>query len=157
MAAPFIGEIRLMACTFAPKGWAVCSGQLLTILQNQALFAILGTTYGGNGTTNFALPDLRGRVPLHFGQGVGLSSNYVLGQVGGTESVPLILNQMPMHNHLVTCSSSPGVSADPTGAFPALAARARRVFMKPPPTTPWLRPWLPITVAARPTKTASRF
>src|SRR5690349_21566790 len=86
MATPLLGEIRLFAGNFAPRGYAFCNGQLLAISQNTALFSLLGTTYGGNGVTTFALPDLRGRVPNHFGQGPGLA-NYVQGQIGGTENV----------------------------------------------------------------------
>ncbi len=112
MAEPFIGQIILFAGNFAIRGYALCNGQLLSIAQNTALFSILGTTYGGNGQTTFALPDLRGRVPVHFGQGPGLS-NYDLGQVGGTESITLNSNQMPAHNHLVRTSSSDGNDSAP--------------------------------------------
>src|SRR5207237_1718710 len=91
-----IGEIRLFAPNFAPKYWAFCQGQLLPINQNTALFSILGTTYGGNGVTTFALPDLRSRIPVHFGQGPGLSP-YSLGQVSGTEYVTLLITEMPSH------------------------------------------------------------
>lgn len=116
MADPFLGEIRMFAGNFAPVGWATCDGQLLGIQQNAALFSLLGTYFGGNGTTNFALPDLRGRVPIHAGAGPGLSP-YVLGQTAGTETVQLLLTQMPMHNHIQACSSSPqSIQADPTNA-----------------------------------------
>ena len=98
MSEPFIGQIIIFAGNFAIRGYAMCNGQILPIAQNTALFSILGTTYGGNGQTTFALPDLRSRVPLHFGQGPGLSS-YDLGQVGGTESVTITTNQMPAHFH----------------------------------------------------------
>src|SRR4051794_10683767 len=104
MSEPFIGEVIMFAGNFAPRGWALCQGQLLSIAQNTALFSILGTTYGGNGQTTFALPDLRGRVPLGQGQGPGLSS-YVLGEVAGNENVTLISTQMPQHNHLLNCNS----------------------------------------------------
>lgn len=105
MANPFLGEIRMFGFNFAPVGWAFCQGQLLPISQNAALFALLGTTYGGNGSSNFALPDLRSRVPLSMGQGTGLS-NYNIGQAGGTETVSLSVNQMPSHNHPVNASDS---------------------------------------------------
>src|SRR5262245_8397012 len=95
---PFIGEIRWVGFNFAPKGWATCDGQLLPISQNTALFSLLGTTYGGNGQTTFALPDMRGRAPLHPGQGPGLSPRD-LGEVGGTETVTLTLAEMPTHSH----------------------------------------------------------
>jgi microcystin-dependent protein len=103
MSEPFIGQIMLVPYNFAPRGWAFCNGQILPIAQNTALFSLLGTTFGGNGQTTFALPDLRGRAALSSGQGPGLS-NYDLGQVGGTESTTLTINQMPMHNH--TCNAS---------------------------------------------------
>ena len=94
MNEPFIGSIVMFAGNFAPQGWALCNGQLLPIQQNAALFSILGTTYGGDGKTTFALPDLRGRVPVHSGQGPGLSL-YNLGQSGGAENVTLTVNQLP--------------------------------------------------------------
>ena len=101
MAEPYIGQIIMFGGNFAIRGYAFCSGQLLSISQNTALFSILGTTYGGNGQTTFGLPDLRGRVPIHFGQGPGLS-NYQLGQTGGSESVTLNANQIPAHSHTAT-------------------------------------------------------
>src|SRR5215213_5859350 len=112
MADPYIGEIRMFAGNFAPRGWALCNGQLLSISQNTALFSLLGTMYGGNGQTTFALPDLRGRVPLHFGQGPGLS-NYVEGEVGGTETVTLTTGEMPSHNHGANGNQAPGNSPSP--------------------------------------------
>src|SRR5438067_3998677 len=113
MASPFLSELRIVSFDFPPKGWAFCNGQLLPINQNQALFSLLGTTYGGNGVNNFALPDMRGRVPNHFGQGPGLS-NYNLGQTGGSESVTLTVNQIPAHNHFVVCNTSSGGQANPS-------------------------------------------
>jgi microcystin-dependent protein len=98
MTQPFLGQVEVFSFNFAPKGWATCSGQLLPINQNQALFSLLGTTYGGNGQTNFGLPDLRGRVAIGYGNGQGLSP-YVLGQVGGEENHTLNLNEMAAHNH----------------------------------------------------------
>jgi microcystin-dependent protein len=98
MSEPFLGQISIFSFNFAPRGWTMCNGQLLAINQNQALFALLGTTYGGNGQTTFALPNLRGLVPLHFGQGLGLSS-YTLGQSGGQESHTLNVAEMPAHTH----------------------------------------------------------
>jgi microcystin-dependent protein len=95
---PFLGEIRWVAFNFAPRGWATCDGQILSIAQNTALFSLLGTTYGGNGQTTFALPDMRGRTPVHPGQGPGLSLRD-LGEVGGTEIVTLTISEMPMHSH----------------------------------------------------------
>ena len=105
----FIGVIKIFAGTYAPRGWAFCDGQLLPISQYQAVFALLGTTYGGNGTTTFALPDLRGRAPVHAGQGPGLS-RYVLGQSLGTETNSLTVANMPSHTHPTMASMS--VSAE---------------------------------------------
>jgi microcystin-dependent protein len=102
---PYLGEIRIFPYNFAPKNWAMCNGQLLSIQSNTALFALLGTTYGGNGTTTFALPNLQSRVPIHQGQGQGLSP-YVLGQNGGTENVTLNIQQMPRHNHNIAAVGS---------------------------------------------------
>ena len=98
MATPFLGEIKLVAFTFAPRGYAFCSGQLLAIAQNDALFALLGTTYGGDGQTTFALPDLRSRVPVHQGTLAG-GQTYSIGQQGGVESVTLVATQLPPHTH----------------------------------------------------------
>jgi microcystin-dependent protein len=98
MADPFVAEIRIFPFNFAPKGWAWCNGQLMPISQNTALFSLLGTTYGGDGKSTFALPDLMGSAPMHPGQGQGLSQHF-LGESGGSESVTLIDNEMPMHNH----------------------------------------------------------
>ncbi len=122
---PFIGEISIFAGNFPPRGWAFCQGQLLAISQNNALFAILGTTYGGNGVTTFALPDLRGRVLVGPGQGPGLQS-YNLGDTGGQENVTLNINQMPVHNHVTTVAtnSNAGNSAAPNGR--TLAASDQR-------------------------------
>src|ERR1700684_2134200 len=103
MSNPYLGEIRMFAGNFAIDGWAECNGQSLMISSNAALFSILGTTYGGNGTTNFNLPDFRSRVPIHVGQGTGLSP-YALGEQTGVESVRLTTAQMPHHNHLVQCT-----------------------------------------------------
>jgi microcystin-dependent protein len=112
MSDAFIGEIRLFAGTVAPRHWAFCQGQLLSIAQNTALFSLLGTTYGGNGQTTFALPDLRGRVPVHRGQGPGLTMRQ-LGETGGSETVTLQLQQLPAHRHALRASSAAadGVSA----------------------------------------------
>lgn len=115
MADPFLGEIRMVGFPYAPSGWLTCDGQLLPISQYSALFALLGTTYGGNGTATFGLPDLRGRVPIHQGTGPGLSP-YAMGVASGTETVTLQATQMPLHNHLVGVSNQVGTVADPTNA-----------------------------------------
>ena len=104
MADPYIGDIKLFAGNFAPRNWAFCAGQLLSIAQNTALFSILGTTYGGNGTSTFALPDLRGRVSVGMGQGPGLST-IVLGEQAGSNSVTVLNSNMPSHSHSVTVNS----------------------------------------------------
>ncbi|GAA1980103.1 phage tail protein [Microbacterium pumilum] len=117
---PFIGEIRCFGFTFAPQGWALCNGQLQSIQQNTALFSLLGTTYGGDGVTTFALPDLRGRVPLAFGQGPGLA-NYAQGELAGTETVTLTAATLPPHSHTVAASSS-ATTKNPSDALPALTA-----------------------------------
>src|SRR5512143_3908889 len=98
MSNPFIGEIRMFGGNFAPAGWAFCDGSLLPISENDALFTLIGTTYGGDGQTTFALPDLRGRLPVHMGTGAGLSS-FVIGEAGGVETVTLTTSQMPGHSH----------------------------------------------------------
>lgn len=119
MSNPFLGEIRIVGFNFAPVGWAQCNGQLLPISQNAALFALLGTQYGGDGVRTFALPDLRSRVPLHAGQGAGLP-NYSQGQVGGTPTVTLQTANLPSHNHYLNCVGSGGNVASPIGAFLAI-------------------------------------
>lgn len=114
-----IGEIRLFAGNFAPKNWAFCQGQILGIAQNTALFSILGTTYGGNGTTTYALPDLRGRVPVGAGTSPGLPS-VQLGEMAGFPTVTLLISNLPAHNHLVNASSQAGNSPNPAGNIPAV-------------------------------------
>lgn len=104
MSEPYVGQITAVAFGIVPKGWALCNGQILAIAQNQALFSLLGTTYGGNGVTTFALPDLRGRTPIHWGTGPGLST-IAIGQAAGTENVTLTVNQLPMHNHIAMAST----------------------------------------------------
>jgi microcystin-dependent protein len=118
MSDPFLGEIRMAGFNFAPSGWALCQGQMMSIAQNSALFSLLGTYYGGNGQTTFGLPDFRSRSPVGQGQGLGLSP-IDIGEVGGTENVSLTINEMPMHNHLVTGSSSPTVNSTGALAIPA--------------------------------------
>jgi microcystin-dependent protein len=112
---PFLGQIQAFGFNFPPQGWAFCDGQLLSIAQNSALFALLGTTYGGNGQTTFALPDLRGRSMVHAGQGPGLSP-IVQGQVGGVENATILVTNMPAHNHSVSVSvnTATGEDAVPT-------------------------------------------
>lgn len=131
---PFIGEIKMFAGNFAPRGWAFCHGQLLPIAQNAALFSLLGTTYGGNGTTDFALPDLRGRVPVGFGQGPGLT-NRSLGQASGAESVTLQVSQLPAHDHPFSVKASSGLptTVSPTGAVLSAGSGPREANFAPAP------------------------
>jgi microcystin-dependent protein len=112
---PYLGQIVLVPYTFAPVGWAFCNGQLLSIADNNALFALIGTTYGGDGVNTFALPDLRSRVPIHAGQGSGTSA-YVIGQTAGFEQVSLNANQIPSHTHAAQCFTASSNSSSPTGA-----------------------------------------
>ena len=116
MAEPFLSEIRIMSFQFAPKGWALCNGQFLPINQNQALFSLLGTTFGGNGQTTFALPDLRGRVPIHVGSG------FTLGQAGGEQAHTVSTAEMPQHTHFLNGSSTPAESNNPSSGY--LAAQS---------------------------------
>jgi microcystin-dependent protein len=112
MSQPFVGEIRMFAGNFAINGWAFCNGALVGISQNDILFNVLGTTYGGDGVSTFALPDLQGRIPVHQGQGAGLS-NYVIGQKGGSETVTLLGNQLPGHPHPALGSATGGAQPNP--------------------------------------------
>jgi microcystin-dependent protein len=111
MSQPYVGEIRMVGCNFAPVGWAFCDGSTLAISQNDVLFALIGTTFGGDGVSTFNLPDLRGRIPVHQGPG------FVLGQAGGTESITLTPAQLPSHNHLASCRSTTSDSPNPAGAI----------------------------------------
>ncbi|PWK85926.1 phage tail protein [Fulvimonas soli] len=116
MSEPYVGEIRLFPYTFAPNGWFDCDGRLLSIAEYEVLFTLLGTTYGGDGATTFALPDLRGRVPVHQGAGTGLST-YVLGQMAGTETVTLLPSQMPAHGHAFYAVDAAASSVTPSSTL----------------------------------------
>jgi microcystin-dependent protein len=113
MAQPYVGEIRMFAGNFAPAGWAFCNGALLPISENETLFQLIGTTYGGDGQSTFALPDLQGRIPLHMGTGGGQA--YVLAQTGGVETVTLTTQQIPAHNHLMVVSTNNASTANAQG------------------------------------------
>jgi microcystin-dependent protein len=115
MAQPYVGEIRLFASNFAPRDWLFCHGQLLPIAENEVLFQLIGTRYGGDGESNFALPDLRGRVPLHFGVGPD-TVNYPISQMAGTESETLTTQQIPVHTHPLLASTDQTASVNPGGA-----------------------------------------
>src|SRR6266404_4916688 len=118
MSNGFMGELRIVSFNFAPKGWAMCNGQLLPINQNQALFSLLGTTFGGDGRVNFALPDLRGQVPIHVGQG------HTLGQKGGEQAHTLSLAELPTHTHVLMASSKDANASPPTPVANILASSA---------------------------------
>jgi microcystin-dependent protein len=126
MADPFVAEIRIFPFNFAPKGWAWCDGQLMPLSQNTALFSLLGTTYGGDGKSTFALPDLQGRAPMHPGQGPGLSL-HDLGETGGSETVTLLESEIPAHSHAMRATSSTADNPGPTG----------NTFSRPQGATPY--------------------
>ena len=152
-----IGEIRMFAGTFAPRNWAFCAGQLMSISQNTALFSILGTTYGGNGQTTFALPDLRGRAAVGTGQGPGLT-NITLGEVSGTETVTLLTTQMPAHTHTATatvtgtsaqkCLDDTGLGDTPGGQFPAISTAGSKIYTNATQTPDATMGASPITASA---------
>ena len=118
MSLPYVGEIRMFGGNFAPAGWALCAGQLMPISENETLFNLIGTTYGGDGQATFNLPDLRGRIPINMGQGPKLS-NYQLGQMGGAENVTLSVTELPSHSHTMVASLDAATQADPSGAYVA--------------------------------------
>ena len=120
MAQPYVGEIRLFGDNFAPVGWSFCNGAVIAISQNNVLFNLLGTTYGGDGVNNFNLPDLQGRIPVHQGQGTGLQ-NYVLGQKGGVETVTLIVGQLPAHSHAAMAGAGAAQSSPANASWGGVA------------------------------------
>src|SRR5579872_302450 len=128
MANPFLGEIRPVPFNFAPVGWAMCNGQILPISQNTALFSLLGTQFGGNGTSNFALPNLQGQVPIGFGQGPGLTDRF-MGEQDGTEGVTLTAGEIGSHTHVLNADSSIATTETPTGNM--LAVSARNIYGTP--------------------------
>jgi microcystin-dependent protein len=129
----YLGEIMLVPYpTLVPLGWARCDGQIMPIAQNTALFSLIGTTYGGNGQTTFALPDLRGRAPIHSGQGPGLSNRFA-GEAGGSENVTLLTTQLPQHSHLIGASSAVGTSDDPTNRYVARNGAGEPMFTSSAP------------------------
>ncbi|UBM59616.1 tail fiber protein [Marinilongibacter aquaticus] len=131
MSEPYVGEIRMFAGNFAPRSWAFCDGQLLAVSQNDALFSLFGTIYGGDGRTTFGLPDMRGRVPIHAGHGPGLSSRN-LGSKGGVEKVTLTTNQMPSHGHKTKASKALANTASPESAVLATSSQVSLYFADPP-------------------------
>jgi microcystin-dependent protein len=122
MAEPFLSEIRLMSFNFAPKGWALCNGQFLPINQNQALFSLLGTTFGGNGQTTFGLPDLRGRVPIHVGSG------HTLGEKGGESSHTLTISELPTHTHVANATQTVGTDNGPTSSLMLATSTPQSIY-----------------------------
>ncbi len=137
MADPFVAEIRIFPFNFAPRGWAWCDGQLMPLSQNTALFSLLGTTYGGDGKSNFALPDLQGRAPMHPGQGPGLSL-HDLGETGGSETVTLLESEIPSHSHALRASAQDGTTRIVAGQQPATGIGVS--FYGPQPSTVTLSP-----------------
>jgi microcystin-dependent protein len=129
MSDPYLGEVRMFGGNFAPVGWELCNGQLLSIAENDALYALLGTTYGGDGQTTFGVPDLRGRVPVH------VSTAFVLGQKGGAETVALVSNQLPNHSHSFVSSGGPPNTASPANAVPA--APGTEIYSEEAPLIPY--------------------
>ena len=132
MAQPYVGEIRMFAGNFAPAGWMFCEGQLLPISENETLFNLIGTTYGGDGQSTFALPDLRGRIPIHQGNG------FILAETGGAEEITLTVNQIPAHSHPLLCTTNPSNDANP----------ASNLFAEPTTVSPFSV--IPPTVAMAP-------
>ena len=130
MAEPFVGQIITAGFNFAPRGYATCDGQLLSIAQNTALFSLLGTQFGGDGRVTFGLPDLRGRVPIHQGQGPGLT-NRTMGEMAGEETHTLISTEMPMHNHLFNTTNVAGALPTPNGNFLSTTSDSNVVFYRP--------------------------
>jgi microcystin-dependent protein len=128
---PFLGEIRMVGFTFAPRGWAFCQGQILPISQNTALFSLLGTMYGGDGKTTFALPNLSGRSPMQAGDGPGLTSR-VQGETGGQESVTLIASELPSHTHTLMGQPSPALRNSPANALPADGGSLAKLYRGAP-------------------------
>jgi microcystin-dependent protein len=127
MGTPFLSEIKIMSFGFAPKGWALCNGQLLPINQNQALFSLLGTTYGGDGRVNFGLPNLQGRVPMHMGSG------HTLGELGGEQAHTLSISEIPTHVHVANASSSLGNATTPqTSGTGNILAKGNNLYTNPP-------------------------
>jgi microcystin-dependent protein len=124
MAQPYVGEIRMFAGNFAPAGWQFCEGQLLPISENETLFQLIGTTYGGDGQSTFALPDLRGRIPIHQGNG------FILAETGGAEEITLTVNQIPAHSHPLVVSQARGMRNTPGGNL--LARSGEQIYVKSP-------------------------
>ncbi|HEX8018055.1 MAG TPA: tail fiber protein [Flavobacterium sp.] len=128
----YLGEIRMFAGNFAPVGWMFCEGQLLPISENEALFQLIGTTYGGDGQSTFALPDLRGRIPIHNNSGFG--TTYIIGEPGGVEEITLTAQQIPSHNHAVAATTDLANSASPAEAYLSTTATGNKIYSTAAPT-----------------------
>lgn len=139
MADPFVAEIRIFPFNFAPKGWAWCDGQLLPLSQNTALFSLLGTTYGGDGKSNFALPDLQGRAPMHPGQGPGLSL-HDLGETGGSETVTLLESEIPAHSHTLRASAEDADADNPSPTNVTGGSAGISLYQNPPAVASQMAP-----------------
>lgn len=135
MSTPYIGEIRMFAGNFAPAGWAFCNGQVLAISENDTLFNLIGTTYGGDGQNTFALPDLQSRVPIHQGADPATGTTYTIGETGGVETVTLTAQQIPSHNHLLMASTQIGTQANPGGNILANSQGAQPYIEESPDNT----------------------
>jgi len=146
MSDPYIGEIRMFGGNFAPVGWEFCYGQLMPISENDALFALIGTTYGGDGQETFGLPDLRGRVPIH--QGTVQGNTFVLAEQSGTETVTLTTQQLPSHTHPPLSSSAPGTASSPQGNVWAAASTGAQMYFQAPPPPPSPPPLVQMDPAA---------
>jgi microcystin-dependent protein len=146
MSNPFVAEIRIFPFNFAPKGWAFCDGQILPLSQNTALFSLLGTTYGGDGKSNFALPNMQGNAPMHPGQGPGLSL-HDLGEIGGQTTVTLLESEIPSHNHSVTASASQGLVFVPSPTVGLSRSRGGNAYVTQGPPAPPLVQMSSSTVA----------
>jgi microcystin-dependent protein len=132
MGEPFVGEIRMFGGNFAPAGWALCQGQLLPISENETLFNLIGTMYGGDGQETFAVPNLSGRVPMHAGQGPAISQNYQQGETGGVENVTLSAQQVPIHNHAFLVNSAIGTQTSPSNNFMAASLSGKLYYATTP-------------------------
>ena len=133
MAQPYVGEVRMFGGNFAPAGWMFCNGQLIPISENETLFQLIGTTYGGDGESTFGLPDLQGRIPLHQGTSASSGTNYALAQAAGTSEVTLTTQQMPVHNHALVATGNPGTTPNPGNQLLAQGPNVKR-FIGDAPT-----------------------
>lgn len=132
MSQPYVGEIRMFGGNFAPAGWAFCNGQLIPISENDVLFSLIGTTYGGDGQATFALPNLQSRIPIHAGQGPGLGQNYQLGEAAGNDSVTLTTQQIPNHTHALVASTDPANTPNPGNNVLSAPVTATPFFIQTP-------------------------